>query len=147
MASNDVQIFNPPDHETGGPYSHIASIPLSNSSRLVVFAGQIGRDSSTRKIPSTLAEQIKIALKNVDICLEAVGGKRNDIVQVRQYLVNLHPVDKTRVDLYREWMGGHNPPSTVVGVERLAIDKLLYEIEVTAVVRDNTPDKWLRERL
>lgn len=134
MTSNGIQIFNPPNHDSGAPYSHVASIPLSSTSRLVIFAGQIGRDSSTRQIPETLSEQVIIALKNVDICLSAVGGKRTDIVQVRQYIVNLHPVDKSRVNLYREWMGDHSPPSTVVGVQSLALEDLLYEIEVTAVV-------------
>lgn len=101
---------------------------------MVIFAGQIGRDSTTREIPNTLVGQVELALKNVDICLTAVGAERTDIVQVRQYIVNLHPLDAGRSQLYRDWMGGHTPPSTVVGVQSLALEELLYEIEVTAIV-------------
>lgn len=139
MPENTVQIFNPPNHESGAPYSHISTIPLTATTKLVIFAGQIGRDPVTRDIPNTLVDQVGLALKNVDVCLEAVGAKRTDIVQVRQYVVDLHPLDKGRVELYREWMGGHSPPSTVIGVQSLADQKMLYEIEVTAVVSTLSP--------
>lgn len=139
MADNDVRIFNPPGHSPeGSTYSHISSIPLTSNSKLVFFAGQIGRDPVTRNVPKTLSEQVEIALNNVDICLAACGAQRTDIVQVRQYVVDMLPMDRSRVDLYLRWMDGHAPPSTLIGVQSLALEGLLYEIEVAAVVSSST---------
>ena len=134
--STHNETFNPPNHPPFAPtYSHISRVPISDSATLISFAGQVGADSSTGDIPPTLGEQVKVALANVDTCLTAAGATKKDIVQVRQYVVNLHPVDSIRGKLYSEWMDGIKPPSTLVGVQSLASEKLLYEIEVVAVVR------------
>lgn len=134
--SDSNQIFNPPNHSPFAPtYSHISRVPISSEADLISFAGQIGCDSSTDEIPSTLGEQLSIAFANVDTCLKAAGATKKDIVQVRQYVVNLHPVDPVRAKLYSEWMEGNKPPSTLVGVQSLANEKLVYEIEVICVVR------------
>lgn len=133
--SNSNETFNPPDLPTFTPaYSHISRVPISSEADLISFAGQIGRNS-TGEIPPTLEGQVRIALANVDLCLQAVGATKKDIVQVRQYVVNLHPLDPIRSKLYIQWMGGNRPPSTVVGVQSLADERLLYEIEVISVVR------------
>jgi enamine deaminase RidA (YjgF/YER057c/UK114 family) len=134
--SSSNQIYNPPNHPPFAPtYSHIARVPISSEAELITFAGQVGADSTTGEIPSTLGEQVKIALANVDTCLKAAGATKKDIIQVRHYVVNLHPVDSARAKYYSEWMEGNKPPSTLVGVQSLAAKELLYEIEVVAVVR------------
>ena len=134
--STHNETFNPSGHSPFAPtYCHISRIPISDSAELISFAGQVGANSSTGDIPSTLGEQVKIALANVDTCLKAAGVTKKDIVQVRQYVVNLQPVDPIRAKLYSEWMDGIKPPSTLLGVQSLASDKLLYEIEVVAVAR------------
>ncbi|PVI02387.1 YjgF-like protein [Periconia macrospinosa] len=138
--------FNPPGHDTPVPvYSHISSVPISSTHNLVSFAGQIGRDSSNQ-VPKTLGAQVSIALANVDKCLDAANATKDDIVQVRQYIVNLlhdrdgatDVPDPERVKLYAEWMGGRKPPSTVLGVQSLALKEYLYEIEVVCVVKRTT---------
>ena len=127
--------FDPPNHPPFAPtYSHISRVPISNEAELISFAGQIGSNSS-REIPSSLSEQVQLALANVDLCLKAAGATKRDIVQVRQYVVNLHPVDTARAKLYSEWMEGNKPPSTLVGVQSLADERLKYEIEIICVVR------------
>lgn len=131
--------FNPsdvaPPHKS---YSHICSTNLIGGSKLLSFAGQIGvaPDSLDREPASTFREQIEIALANVTKCLAAAGATIKDIVSVRQYVVNLLPMDPCRRELYEEWMGDHRPPSTLVGVAALADEKLLFEIEVMAVVHE-----------
>lgn len=42
--------------------------------------------------------------------------------------------DPERAKRYVKWMDGCKPPSTLLGVESLASEKLVYEIEVVAVV-------------
>lgn len=138
-APSQNRTFNPPGHNTFAPtYSHISSISISPTSTLISIAGQVGHDSTTNTIPPTLAEQCTLAFANVDKCLAAAGAKKEDIVQVRQYVVNLlrdgEGQDIEGPRRYAEWMGGLKPPSTRLGVQTLAHKDLLYEIEVVCVV-------------
>lgn len=81
-----------------------------------------------------------MAFTNADRCLEATGACKGDIVQVRQYVVNLlrhgQGQDPDRAELYVEWMGESKPPSTVLGVQALVHKDLLYEIEIVCLVRE-----------
>lgn len=131
---------NPPSHKPFSPtYSHISTISISETHNYVSFAGQVGHDSVTNTIPPDLAEQCSLAFSNVDKCLNAVGATKQDIVQVRQYVVDLlrggKGQDPERAKRYVEWMGGLKPPSTLLGVQALAVEGLLYEIEVVAIVQ------------
>lgn len=59
-------------------------------------------------------------------------------MQVRRYVVDLlrggKGPDPEAPRRYAEWMGGLKPPSTRLGVQALAKEGLLYEIEVVCVV-------------
>lgn len=136
-----VESFSPLGLETFSPtYSHISRTALSPISTLISFAGQIGADTSNgnRNIPSSLAEQCDLAFANVDKCLAAAGARKDDIVQVRQYVVDLlrggAGQDPERAKRYVAWIGELRPPSTLLGVQALAAPGLLYEIEVVCVV-------------
>ena len=139
MASS--QNFNPPGHDPLAPtYSHISRVPISSTHTLVSLAGQIGLDSATNHLPSTLGEQCKIALENVDKCLAAAGATKKDILQVRHYVVNLlrggQGQDPERAKQYLEWIGDLRPPTSLLGLESLANEKILYEVEVVCVVEN-----------
>jgi enamine deaminase RidA (YjgF/YER057c/UK114 family) len=137
FAMSSPKCFSPPDvaapHKS---YSHICSTTLVSGSKLLTFAGQIGVDvdSANREPAPTFRGQVELALANVTKCLAAAGATTRDIVSVRQYVVNLLPMDPCRRELYEEWLGDHRPPSTLVGVAALAGENLLYEIEVMAIV-------------
>ncbi|KAK3045954.1 hypothetical protein LTR09_012518 [Extremus antarcticus] len=137
MSNSAQHIFNPPQvHPPQPSYSHICITSLGNGMRLLTLAGQIGRDSETGNIPSTLAAQVEVALKNVGKCLEASNAKITDIVRVQQFVVDLLSQDSSRAQAYLKFMGEHRPPSTLIGVNALAGKELLYEIEVTAVAKE-----------
>jgi enamine deaminase RidA (YjgF/YER057c/UK114 family) len=137
MSATKPHTFNPPDVAAPPPtYSHVCSTTLGAGSKVLTFAGQIGVHPITREPAPTFREQVEIALANVGKCLAAAGATPRDIVQVRQYVVNLLPVDSCRRLLYEEFMGDHRPPSTVIGVAALAQEEFLYEIEVMAVVHE-----------
>lgn len=134
-----AQTFNPEGHPTAAPtYSHISRISISPTATLVSIAGQVGQDSATGNLPTTLGEQCSIAFANVDKCLKAVKATKKDIVQVRQYVVDLlrggKGPDPERAKRYSEWMGGLTPPSTLLGIDALYRAEALYEIEVVCVV-------------
>ncbi|KAK1054232.1 hypothetical protein LTR12_016797 [Friedmanniomyces endolithicus] len=122
-------------HPPQPSYSHVCVAPIGNGVKLVTIAGQIGKHPETGEIPPSFAGQVELALENARRCLREVEADIRDIVRVQQFIVNLSSLDSTRVWAYSRFMGDHRPPSTVIGVQALAQKELLYEIEVTAVVR------------
>jgi enamine deaminase RidA (YjgF/YER057c/UK114 family) len=138
MSSSNLKIFSPEGHAPFRPtYSHISITTLQPTTKLISIAGQIGHDSTTDNIPSSFADQVELALRNVQKCLDAAGAKKTDIVSVRQYVVNLLEQDAVkRGEIYEKFMDGHKPPSTLLGVQALAAKDLLYEIEVMAVINE-----------
>ena len=146
-APSQNQYFNPSGHATASPaYSHISRIPISPTSTLVTFAGQVGVRTdgpstgiNSDTVPSTLSEQCDVAFANVDKCLAAAGARKEDIVHIRHYVVDLlrggKGQDPSRQERYLNWMGELRPPSTLIGVQALAAEQLLYEIDVVCLVR------------
>ena len=135
----NVEVFNPPSLAPVAPtYSHIARTPLSPTSTLVTFAGQVGYDDSTKTTGATLGEQCSMAYANVDKCMAAAGARKEDIMHVRHYVVDLlrggQGQDPERAKRYTAWLGGLRPPATLLGVQALAMPDILYEIDVVCVV-------------
>ena len=133
--------FNPEGQTTFSPtYSHISRVPITSNATLISIAGQLGVDATTGSIPPTLSKQCQLALANADQYLQAAGACKGDIIQVRQYVVNLlrdgQGQDPERAKLYVEWMGDVRPPSTVLGVQALVHRDLLYEIEIICLVQE-----------
>ena len=60
-----------------------------------------------------------------------------DVVKVNTYIVNYKPAMRADVrEVRSRFMGAGEPPaSTLVGVQALATDDYLVEVEMTAVVK------------
>jgi len=74
----------------------------------------------------------------VRAALAAAGATPDDVVKVTTYVVNWDPATHravNREERARFFTGPNPPASTTVGVQGLAIDGLLVEIEVIAVVK------------
>lgn len=137
--SSKPSYVNPESLPTFGPtYSQYSVTPLSSTSRIVSFSGQVGWDPFTGQVPSTPSEQVAFALSNLDKCLRDAKVEKSDIIQVRQYIVGMgkrSPEErKEMLKPYSEFMGGLAPPMAFIGVEALALPQLIFEIEVVAVV-------------
>ncbi|KAI6825686.1 hypothetical protein KC332_g8165 [Hortaea werneckii] len=144
--SSQVHIFNPEGHPPQVPsYSHISSVPISSTHRLVSLAGQVGVPPTTTAsdhIPS-FPDQVRAALENVDRCLAAAGITKRDIVSNRQYVVKLQSRSsedfEARERIFCHWWrstegeGTLPPPDTYIGVDSLANPFVLYEIEIQCV--------------
>jgi monoamine oxidase len=127
-------LSNPQDvHAPHGSYSHVCQTSLSPTTTLITLAGQVGIYRSDTSTPS-FATQVTTALANVGKCLASVGATPKDIIKVTHYVVNLDPKDTSRVEAYVKFVGDHRPPSTLIGVEKLADPRYLYEIDVWAIV-------------
>lgn len=142
--SSKVEIFNPEGHPSQVPsYSHVSTVPISSTHRLVSFAGQVGvppNASLDQVLP--FSGQVRAALANVDKCLAAAGASKKDIVSNRQYVVKLQSRDPkdfdAREEIFMDWWKSTEgdrlpPPDTYIGVDSLASKHIQYEIEITCV--------------
>lgn len=145
MSANDLpkaRNFSPKDHPfSHESYRHISEVPISSTAKLVSFAGQVGMSDPNNPKPS-LADQVRIALGNVDICLAGASLTKSDIISVRQYLVKFTSMSdqdqQARTDAYARWWRGTEgnnapPPLTLIGVDSLYNEDCLFEMEVQCV--------------
>jgi len=88
-------------------------------------------------LPATMREQAVLAMENLKKTLEAAGCSLADLVSATRYLTDVAEQD----DLNRVWaeyLGGHLPTTTTVGVSRLATHpRCKLEISGIAVAGDD----------
>ncbi|KAK0251173.1 hypothetical protein B0A54_04540 [Friedmanniomyces endolithicus] len=142
-----VHIFNPEGHPPAVPsYSHISIVQLSETTKLVSFAGQtyLPSSASQSREPTPLAQQVRLALANVDTCMAAAGVTKKNIVSNRQYVVRMMELSEddfnAREDVFREWWKSTEgdslpPPDTLIGVHSLARKDISYEVEITCIAK------------
>ena len=113
-------------------FSHVAS--SVGPCRIVATAGQVGADQH-RQVPSDIDEQIALAFKNLNRCLEAAGAKVTDVFKLVYYIVDYDPANRRHSKHLRAWLNGHRPATTLVPVPALADPEFKFEIEAYAAVR------------
>ena len=110
---------------------------VAASGRQVYLAGQIGWNESQQLVSSRLAVQLRQALQNIVTLLAQAGGRPEHLVRLTWFVTNL---DEYRAELkdigaaYRDVIGRHYPPMSVVQVAGLVEQGAKVEIEATAVV-------------
>jgi len=101
--------------------------------RTIYLSGQVG------KAGTDLKTQITDAYQNLLKQLAAAGGAKEDLVKVTVYIVNYQP---EHLAVWRDSMlplitqAGRMPANTLIGVQALAIEGLLVEVEAIAVAAD-----------
>ena len=105
----------------------------------VSVAGQVGWDEE-RCFPSdNFTEQARQALRNVVAVVATAGGRPEHVARLTWYVTDKREYLAQSKELgtaYREVMGRHYPPMTVVQVAALVEDAAKVEIEATAVIPD-----------
>lgn len=106
--------------------------------RQVVLAGQIGWNPATGVIEvADLASQVRQALRNVVTLLAVAGAEPRHLVRLTWYVTDRdeYLAERRAIGLaYREVVGMHYPPMSVVVVAGLIETGARVEIEATAVV-------------
>jgi enamine deaminase RidA (YjgF/YER057c/UK114 family) len=105
--------------------------------RQVHLAGQIGWDAKQQIVGDRLFEQVRQALRNVATLLTEAGGGPQHLVRLTwfitsrdEYLAQLKEIGAA----YRDEIGRHFPPMSVVQVVALVEARAKVEIEATAVI-------------
>jgi 2-iminobutanoate/2-iminopropanoate deaminase len=115
-------------HTPLAAYSH--QIEINGEQRWLVLSGQVGmrKDGS---LPSDPVEQIEQALENIRLNLEAAQMDMPDLVKLTFYLVGEIDAARRR-QVLAEWLGDHQPCTTLLYVAALASPALRVEIDAWA---------------
>ena len=109
--------------------------------RVVTVGGQIGWNPVTGIFESDdFAAQTRQTLHNVVDVLLAANARPQDLVRLTWYITARHEYIAARKEIgaaYREIIGNHYPPMSVIFVSGLLEDKAKVEIEATAVIPEH----------
>jgi len=128
-------IINPPTLARPTGFSHGI---LVTGERLLFLAGQTGSNAEGRIVaPGDLVAQYEQVLRNLQIVVEAAGGKMQDITKINifvrdrdDYLAHLKPLGK----VHRSFFGAYYPATALFEISRFFQDEALIEIEGLAVL-------------
>ncbi len=107
---------------------------LEGSSRQLVCAGQTAVDAEGNpQHPGDMRSQMSLAIDNLEAVLTAADMGLANITQLRIYTTDVDEALKN-FEVFGARFGPLNvaPPMTLLGVSRLAIAPLMFEIEATA---------------
>jgi enamine deaminase RidA (YjgF/YER057c/UK114 family) len=127
------EFLQPPGWATPKGYSN----GVVASGRQVYLAGQIGWNESQQLVSSAFAAQFRQALQNIVTLLAQAGGRPEHLVRLTWFVTNLDEYRAEMQDIgaaYRDVVGRHYPPMSVVQVVSLVERGAKVEIEATAVV-------------
>jgi enamine deaminase RidA (YjgF/YER057c/UK114 family) len=113
-------------------YSHLAVFPAGW--RIILPAGQ-GAETEDGTLSSDFPTQLRQALRNTETVLGAAGAKMSDVAKFTLLIVD-HDQEKfgaVRSEFDRIW-GDRKPAWTLIPVPALALEGMLVEIDVIAVV-------------
>lgn len=131
-----VEHINPQTLATPHGYTHVV---VAGGGRTVYVAGQGAYDEKSQLVgPGDYFLQSKKAFENLVAALDAAGAKPEDVVKATFYVVRSSPqaLEEFARGMVAALGGAPMPPcaSTYVGIERLAFDEMLVEIDAIAVI-------------
>ncbi|AVF45466.1 RidA family protein [Acinetobacter nosocomialis] len=124
---NPSTLYNP----TPNAYSHIAVV--QNFKNIIHIAGQGGEDSKGELSPN-FEEQATQVFNNIQNALIATEAKISDIAVLRVLIVD-HSDEKLQIlikIMQNLWKNHPFPACTLIPVPRLALERMLIEVEATA---------------
>lgn len=130
-----LSLINPPGLYDPAPngYSHVALLPPG--ARLAFIAGQ-GGETADGQLSEDFRQQVRQALRNLFIAIEAAGGTPQQIARLGVLIVD-HSEARLQVfgdELARALGPGPKPACTLIPVPRLALDGMLFEIDAVLLL-------------
>jgi enamine deaminase RidA (YjgF/YER057c/UK114 family) len=107
---------------------------IDGATRQVIVAGQTAVDENgAPQHADDMRAQIALALDNLEAVLKEAGMDLSNVIKLGVYATDVDEALKN-FDLMGMRFGPHQvaPPMTLLGVTRLAIPGLMFEIEATA---------------
>jgi enamine deaminase RidA (YjgF/YER057c/UK114 family) len=107
--------------------------------RQIFLAGQVGWDARQQFVSDGFAAQVRQALQNIAALLAEAGARPEHLVRLTWFITSRDEYQAQLREVgaaYREVLGRHFPPMSVVEVAALMEARAKVEIEATAVVPD-----------
>jgi enamine deaminase RidA (YjgF/YER057c/UK114 family) len=130
----EKEFINPPGLNKPPGYTHTVT---ARGGKQVFIAGQTAWNAQGELVGrGDLRAQTVQAFENLKIALAAAGATFSDVVKFTTFIVNYSPDVRPMLGEVREkYVPMDRPPAhTLIGVQSLARDGMLIEIEATAVV-------------
>lgn len=132
----EKQFVNPPTLSTPRGYTHVVTV---TGGKMVFVSGQVAFDAKGEIVgKGDLRAQATQTYENLKAALAAVGATPADVVKMNTYIVNYQPADLPVIrEVRSQFFPQENlPASTLVGVQALALEGLLIEVEAIAMVKE-----------
>ena len=114
-----------------GTYSHAVKV---SGDTLLFIAGQTSVDAKGEIVgKGDMRAQVRQVHENLKAILEAAGATFDNVVKTTTFVTDVEEYRK-HADIRREYLKDYLPPSTLVGITRLARPEFMVEIEATAVL-------------
>jgi enamine deaminase RidA (YjgF/YER057c/UK114 family) len=129
-----IQRINPAGLSHSPAYTQVVT---AKPGTVIWISGQVAQNAKGEVVgKGDLKTQLNQAWENVGIALAGSGATFGDVVKVTTYVVNYKPSMRDDLRAARSrFMGAGEPPAmTLVGVQSLASEDWLVEIDVTAVI-------------
>ena len=127
------KFINPEGMARPGAYTPVVT---AQGGRTLYIAGQVSLNEKGELVgQGDLMAQAEQVWRNVGLALKGAGATFNDLVKLNVYVVNYKPEYRDLLHQVRlRHVSKENPPaSTLVGIQGLARDGFLIEIEAIAV--------------
>ena len=109
----------------------------TNGIKTIFVSGQVGVDAQQKLVgDASLSTQTKQAFANLATALMSAGAGLSDVIKITVFVVNYKYEDAAVIgEMIRQNFAAAQPPAcTLVGVQSLARNEFLIEIEATAVL-------------
>ncbi|MEV0828169.1 RidA family protein [Nonomuraea rubra] len=115
-------------------YAYAATVDAPVRSIWVAGACPLDLDGKTVAV-GDYAGQADQVMRNLVTALEGAGASLTDVVKTTVYVASTRQEDLVKAwEVYREYMGEHDVPSTLLGVTVLGYSDQLVEVEAVAVI-------------
>jgi enamine deaminase RidA (YjgF/YER057c/UK114 family) len=134
LSAQNIQRINPPGLSISPAYTHAVA---AKPGTVIWISGQVAQNAKGEVVgKGDLKTQLNQTWENVKLALAGSGATFRDVVKVTTYVVNYKPSMREDLRAARlRFMGRGEPPAaTLVGVQSLASEEWLVEIDVTAVI-------------
>lgn len=109
---------------------------IDTETGLLFISGQVDWNQQYEITEKSVEGQLRKALSNLEVVLEAAGSSVGQLLQVRAYVRGeLGEHMNTIAPIVSEFLGETRPALTGIGVASLASPKILVEIEAVARVK------------
>lgn len=110
---------------------------LTEGVRQLFLSGQVATDKDQNTIASTMGDQTRVCLENIEKVLLEADSERAHIAMLRIYIkesANTPEAQNEIADELKAFFGSQAPASSWVVVTGLALPEWLIEIEAQAVI-------------